>query len=89
MTQNQHCNNDNDDEVLHVNMWLNIFSGLIWCQNLCYMGGICDNKWGDLNWAHPFARIAGYKRRSDITEGDITEAEVYFPSRDFWSLYDE
>ena len=41
------------------------------------MGGKCDNKKGDLNWAHPLLRVLGYKRRNDINEGDITEGGVY------------
>ena len=36
-----------------------------------YMGGKCDNKEGDLNWAHLFRRVLGHKRGSDITEYSI------------------
>ena len=32
---------------------------------------------GILNWAHPFSKILGYERGSDITEGDIMEVMVY------------
>ena len=30
--------------------------------------GKCDNKEGDLNGAHPFPRVMGYKKGSDIME---------------------
>lgn len=43
MTQSEHHNNDNDD-----NMMFN-FGGLLQCQNSWYMQGKCDNKKGDLN----------------------------------------
>jgi hypothetical protein len=33
-------------------------------------------KEGDLNRAYPHPRVSGYKRRSDITEGDIMEVRV-------------
>ena len=62
VAQNQHCNNDNndnddnDDNVMRSSMGLNslvdYFNVKIW-----YMEGKCDNKEGDLNWAHPFPRI--------------------------------
>ena len=32
-----------------------------------------DNKEVDLNRAHPFPGVPGYKRDSDIIEGDITK----------------
>jgi hypothetical protein len=41
------------------------------------VGEKCDNKEGDVNGAHPFPRVLGYLRGSDITEGDITEVRVY------------
>ena len=40
------------------------------------MRGKCDNKEGDLNWAHPFPKVSGYKSEADIKEGDITEIRV-------------
>ena len=39
-------------------------------------GNVTTNK-GDLNQEHPFARFSGFKRGSDITEGDITKVSVY------------
>ena len=41
------------------------------------MGGTCDNKKGDLNSAHMFCRVLGYKRGSDITKDDIAKIRVY------------
>ena len=41
------------------------------------MGGKYDNKEGDLIWEHPFPKVSGYKRGSDIKEGDITVVRVY------------
>ena len=40
------------------------------------MGGNCDNEEGDLSSAHIFPGVLGYKRESDVTEGDITEVRV-------------
>jgi len=40
------------------------------------MGREYDNKEGYLNRAHPSPRVLGYERRSDKTEGDITEVTV-------------
>ena len=37
------------------------------------MGGNCDNKEGILRYEHPFPRVLGYKRGSDIKKGDITK----------------
>ena len=54
-------------------MWFEFLDGLFRCQNLWCMGGECDNKEGDLKWEHPVPRVSGYKRRSDVKEGDITE----------------
>ena len=42
------------------------------------MGRKCDNKEGDLNWAHPFPRNSYYKKGSDITKGVITDVRVYY-----------
>ena len=42
------------------------------------MGGICDNKEGGLNREHLFPRVLGYKGRSVIKEGGITEIRVYY-----------
>ena len=36
-----------------------------------------DNKEGGLNWTQPFPRVWGYKRGSDITEGDIMEVVMH------------
>ena len=44
------------------------------------MRGKCENKEGDLNWAHPFPRVLGFKRDNDIKEGDNTEVRVYLHS---------
>ena len=41
------------------------------------MGGKCDNKEGVLNQEHPFPRVLGYQRGSDIKEGYITDIKVY------------
>ena len=40
------------------------------------MGGKCDNMEGDFRQAHMFPRVWGYKRGSDVTEGDIMEVRV-------------
>jgi len=37
----------------------------------------CDQKEGDLNWAHLFPKVSDYKEGSDIIEGDITEVRMY------------
>lgn len=31
----------------------------------------CDNMEGNSNWVHPFPKVLGYKRGSEITKGDI------------------
>ena len=49
-------------------MWFELFGGLLKGQKLWYIRGKCDNKEGDLNSAHPFCKVLGYKRGSDITE---------------------
>ena len=41
------------------------------------MGGKRENKEGDLNSTHMFPRVWGYKRRSDIEEGEIADVRVY------------
>ena len=35
------------------------------------MRGKCDSKEGNLNWAHPFPRVSGSKRGSEIVEGRV------------------
>ena len=37
----------------------------------------CDYKERDSNCAHPFPRVSGYKRGSNITKGGITKGRVY------------
>ena len=83
ITKSQHCNNDdndnddNDDNVMCVNVWFEVFSGLFYCQNPRYMRGNYDYKEGDSNWARPFLGISGYKSGSgDITKGSIMEVKV-------------
>ena len=58
-------------------MWFELVGGLFECQNLWYTRGKCENKEGDLNWAHPVPRVSGYKRGSHITEGGIRRFRVY------------
>ena len=41
------------------------------------MRGRWENDEGDFNRAHPFPRVSGSKRGSDIVEGDNTEVRVY------------
>jgi hypothetical protein len=36
----------------------------------------CDQKEGDLNWAHLFPKVSNYKKGSDIIEGDIAEVKM-------------
>ena len=68
ITQSQHCSNENDDNMMIASLWFEFFGGLFQCQNPRYMRGRCDNKKEDLNRAHPFPRIWGYKKGNDITE---------------------
>ena len=57
-----------------VSEWFEFFVELLYCQiHYIYMGGNCDNKEGILWYEHPFPRVLGYKRGSDIKEGDITK----------------
>ena len=44
---------------------------------LVLYGRECGSKEGDLHQTHPFPRVLGYKRGSDITKGDITKIKVY------------
>ena len=62
---------------MRASVWFVFFGGALWCRNLWYIGGRCDNKEGGLNWEHMFPRVLGYKRRSDIIECDITDVKVY------------
>ena len=62
---------------MHVSVWFEFFSGLFLCQTLWYMGGKCDNKDWDLNCEHPFSKVSGYKRRSDVKEFDIMEFRLH------------
>ena len=41
------------------------------------MEGKCDNKEGAIDWDQPLPRILGYKRGSEIKEGDTTKVRVY------------
>ena len=50
---------------------------LFWWWDPWYVRGKRDNEEGDLNWAHPFPRVWGYKKGSDVTESDISEVRVY------------
>ena len=64
--QSEHCNNDNnyiDDMLMHASVCFEFFGG-------------CDNKEGDFNWEHPLPRVLGFRRRSDIKEGDTMEVRV-------------
>jgi hypothetical protein len=47
ITQSQHCNNDNNDNMMCVSAGFEFFGGLLQCQHLGYMGKKCDNKEGD------------------------------------------
>ena len=40
----------------------------------------CDNKEAVLNLVRPFPRALGYKSRSDMIEGDITEVRSVYPN---------
>ena len=40
------------------------------------MGGKRDNKERYFNREHPFPRVSGYKRSSDIKEVDVTKLRV-------------
>ena len=46
------------------------------------MEGQCGKKEGHLNEAHPFPRVWGYKRGSNIMEGNIVEVRVYINKRE-------
>ena len=70
ITKSQHCNNDN---IMCVSLWFEFFGWLPYCQNPWCKGGKCDNKEEYFILAHPFYRILGHKRGSDIMEGDIME----------------
>ena len=41
-TQSQHCNNDNDDNMLCANVWFEFFGELFKCQSPWYMRGKCE-----------------------------------------------
>ena len=79
ISQSQHCNNDDDDNVTCVSMWLeftlwvSLMSRYMW-----YMRRKCGNKEGDPNWTHMLLRALRYKgeRVCDITEDDFTEVRV-------------
>jgi len=57
--------------VMCASTWFEFYGGLLKCQNLCYMGGKCDNKERDINRTRMLPRVLGYERRSDITEGKV------------------
>ena len=77
VTQSQHCNDFNDDNMMRQSMWFEFFDGLVSCQIPWYMGRTRDNKEWNSNKEHQFPWILGYKRRGDIKEVDITEFRVY------------
>ena len=54
-------------------VWFESSCGLVYCQNPWYMGEKGKNKEWDLNSKHPFPKVLGYKKRSDIKEIDIIE----------------
>jgi hypothetical protein len=63
--------------IMCARMWFDYFGALLECQTPCMIHGReCDNKEGGLNWEHPLHRVLGYKRRSDVEEGDIIEVRV-------------
>jgi hypothetical protein len=61
--------------IMHVSVIFEMFGGLFYCRNMWYMGGNHDNKEWDLNQKHPFPKVLGYKRWSDIKEVNITELD--------------
>ena len=79
ITQIQHSDNDNDhndDDVMRASVWLkflvvylNVNTHDLWEENMT------KKEW-DLNWEHPFPRVSGYERRSDIKKVEITEITV-------------
>lgn len=80
-SQSQHRNNDNNDNeynMMRASLWLELFGGLFWCRRPWYMGRKCDNKVRDSNWAHPLPRVLGYRRETNIMEGDIIEVRVHY-----------
>ena len=72
---------------MHANVWFEFVGGLLWCQNLRYMGGKRDNKEWGLNWEHLFPSVSGYKRRSDIKDIDIMELECTFTDNSTYVLF--
>ena len=50
------------------------------------MRGKCDDKEGDLNNAHPFPRVSGYKRGSDIMEVRVYDNHDYMTHFSFTKL---
>ena len=54
ITKNKNCNNDNMMRVIE------LFGGLLWCQNPWYMGGKRD-----LYWEYLFPRVS-YIRESEV-----------------------
>ena len=52
-----------------VNGWFEFFGGFSKCQNPWYMRGTCDNKEGDLNWAHSCPRVLGNMREEVTLHG--------------------
>ena len=72
ITQSGHCNsinNDNDDNLMLGSLWIKIFGGFSYVKIYDKWEEKCDNKEGDLNWAHPFPRVLEYYKGSDIKEG--------------------
>ena len=57
-------------------VWVDLFGGLHYWQNLWYKGEKCDNKELDFNYEHQFPRVWDI-RVSDIMEVDIMEFGVY------------
>ena len=53
---------------------------ILMSKNPLYMRGKRDNKEWDWNFEHPFSRVSGYKRRSNIKEVDVMELDVYIYS---------
>ena len=65
------------DTCRNARVWVDFFGGSHEWQNSWCKGEKGDNKEWELNYAHPFPRVSGYQRVSDIMEVDISEFRVY------------
>ena len=59
ITQSRHCNNDNDDNVIHASIHLNSLVDYFNVKTLDIWEGICDNKEGDVvSWGPRLPLVA-------------------------------